>query len=713
MDITQHVRDAVAGERGTAVLVYVPHTTAGVTINEHADPAVARDFEAALERIVDEGWPWEHIELGRGERADAHPREPHGPERRRPASRRRLARARNVAGDLLLRVRRSARPHRLRFDVLPEPVLARDRGRAASRSASARRSPSRISRSRSRRARSPDSSARTAPASRRRMRSILGLVQPDVGPDGGARTAVSRARPSRCTASARCSRRSTRTPGARVATTSACSRVRRGIPRARVDELLELVDLDRRGPAARQGLLARDAAAPEPRGRAARRPEVLVLDEPANGLDPQGIRWLRDLLRAQAARGPDRPDLEPRPRRDRADRRRGRDHPPWPARPARDDGRGRGDGRRCNDGPDARTRCGSPRLLARGRSRRPLARRRDARGRRAAGEGRRARRRERDRPARAHGRARDPRGRLPRASPRSGEASGGASDGSRRRGAPEVPDDAKHVVGFLLAAGRLSRPRRPPGTIGGTHERDRLDPEFQFADRLDARFFAILVAAHGDHPRDERVAARHVARTLLATPRRDACSSQSELWIGCSGSCSCPRCWLVVARDSGHPWLGVRGRSPRARTSSVVGLGGRSSVLLAEILWGALGVGGRLVQSQVGRAGRRGRLGLLVEPTARRALRPLDLDGVAEYLPGRRSSAFDGTGEDGGSPGGPAPWVDLAWVVGSRPLGGAPHVPPRRDLSVRWPPWPRRFARGRSSSSRSTRSPTAATASRA
>ena len=48
----------------TAALVYVPHTTAGVTINEHADPAVARDFEAALERIVSEDWPWQHIEEG-------------------------------------------------------------------------------------------------------------------------------------------------------------------------------------------------------------------------------------------------------------------------------------------------------------------------------------------------------------------------------------------------------------------------------------------------------------------------------------------------------------------------------------------------------------------------------------------------------------------------------------------------------------------------
>ena len=32
-------------------------------------------------------------------------------------------------------------------------------------------------------------------------------------------------------------------------------------------------------------------------------PDVLILDEPTNGLDPPGIRWMRDLLRAEAARG--------------------------------------------------------------------------------------------------------------------------------------------------------------------------------------------------------------------------------------------------------------------------------------------------------------------------------------------------------------------------------------------------------------------------
>ncbi len=65
VDITERVIAAAAPLDGaSAALVYVPHTTAGLTINEHADPAVARDFETALERIVSEEWPWEHIEEG-------------------------------------------------------------------------------------------------------------------------------------------------------------------------------------------------------------------------------------------------------------------------------------------------------------------------------------------------------------------------------------------------------------------------------------------------------------------------------------------------------------------------------------------------------------------------------------------------------------------------------------------------------------------------
>ena len=65
VDITEQVRLALGELDGaSAVLVYVPHTTAGVTINEHADPAVARDFETALERIVPGDWSWQHVEEG-------------------------------------------------------------------------------------------------------------------------------------------------------------------------------------------------------------------------------------------------------------------------------------------------------------------------------------------------------------------------------------------------------------------------------------------------------------------------------------------------------------------------------------------------------------------------------------------------------------------------------------------------------------------------
>ena len=71
VDITPQVREALNGADGAAVLVYVPHTTAGLTINEHADPLVARDFEMALEQIAPESWGWQHIEEGE-ENAPSH-----------------------------------------------------------------------------------------------------------------------------------------------------------------------------------------------------------------------------------------------------------------------------------------------------------------------------------------------------------------------------------------------------------------------------------------------------------------------------------------------------------------------------------------------------------------------------------------------------------------------------------------------------------------
>jgi secondary thiamine-phosphate synthase enzyme len=72
LDITGQVEAALnGGSDAAAALVFVPHTTAGVTINEHADPAVARDFEAALERMVGDDWGWQHIEEGE-ENAPSH-----------------------------------------------------------------------------------------------------------------------------------------------------------------------------------------------------------------------------------------------------------------------------------------------------------------------------------------------------------------------------------------------------------------------------------------------------------------------------------------------------------------------------------------------------------------------------------------------------------------------------------------------------------------
>jgi ABC-2 type transport system ATP-binding protein len=76
-----------------------------------------------------------------------------------------------------------------------------------------------------------------------------------------------------------------------------------GIPRGRVEEVLQLVDLQdaarRRTGGYSLGMRQRLALAAALLGD----PDVLVLDEPANGLDPAGVRWLRDLLRQLAERG--------------------------------------------------------------------------------------------------------------------------------------------------------------------------------------------------------------------------------------------------------------------------------------------------------------------------------------------------------------------------------------------------------------------------
>jgi ABC-2 type transport system ATP-binding protein len=75
------------------------------------------------------------------------------------------------------------------------------------------------------------------------------------------------------------------------------------VPRSRVDDVLELVGLadvaDRRAGGFSLGMAQRLALA----GALLGDPGVLILDEPQNGLDPAGIRWLRALLRDLAAEG--------------------------------------------------------------------------------------------------------------------------------------------------------------------------------------------------------------------------------------------------------------------------------------------------------------------------------------------------------------------------------------------------------------------------
>jgi secondary thiamine-phosphate synthase enzyme len=64
LDVTAQVQKAVPATRTTrgTCYLYVPHTTAAVTINECADPDVARDIEGALDRLVPATGPYRHSE---------------------------------------------------------------------------------------------------------------------------------------------------------------------------------------------------------------------------------------------------------------------------------------------------------------------------------------------------------------------------------------------------------------------------------------------------------------------------------------------------------------------------------------------------------------------------------------------------------------------------------------------------------------------------
>ena len=134
------------------------------------------------------------------------------------------------------------------------------------------------------------------------LRMILGLARPS----GGTATVAGRPygrleHPSRAVGAVL--ERSSFHPGRRARDhLRAVARAAR-LPESRADETLELVALQdaakRRAGEYSLGMRQRLALATALLGD----PQILILDEPANGLDPQGIRWLRDFLRWYASQG--------------------------------------------------------------------------------------------------------------------------------------------------------------------------------------------------------------------------------------------------------------------------------------------------------------------------------------------------------------------------------------------------------------------------
>jgi secondary thiamine-phosphate synthase enzyme len=74
IEITDLVRAALGDPNGaSAALVYVPHTTAGVAINERIDPALVDDLENAFTKVVSDEWEWKHSDAD-GPNAPSHAR---------------------------------------------------------------------------------------------------------------------------------------------------------------------------------------------------------------------------------------------------------------------------------------------------------------------------------------------------------------------------------------------------------------------------------------------------------------------------------------------------------------------------------------------------------------------------------------------------------------------------------------------------------------
>ena len=221
------------------------------------------------------------------------------------------------------------------------------------------------------------------------MRCMLGLDRPERGTDHVRRQGVPARTPSRSTRSARCSTPATCTPAASGRNHLRWLAASNGISAKRVDEVLALVGLTI--PAGRRvrtyslGMRQRLGLA----GVLLGDPHTIILDEPANGLDPEGIRWIRDVLTHLAGAGAHGVRQQPPAVGDGADGHRPRRHRPGPADRAVHGRRVRRPlGRPLGEGAQP---AGRRRRPGAGRRRRPrrARRRRGARGARRVDRGRR------------------------------------------------------------------------------------------------------------------------------------------------------------------------------------------------------------------------------------------------------------------------------------------------------------------------------------
>ncbi|MFH1288454.1 MAG: secondary thiamine-phosphate synthase enzyme YjbQ [bacterium] len=64
INITGEIKKFISSEKVSdgLITIFVPHTTAGITINEQADPDVITDIDNALGKIIPSGWKFLHIE---------------------------------------------------------------------------------------------------------------------------------------------------------------------------------------------------------------------------------------------------------------------------------------------------------------------------------------------------------------------------------------------------------------------------------------------------------------------------------------------------------------------------------------------------------------------------------------------------------------------------------------------------------------------------